>query len=634
MSVGREAPKSTALLLVVVAVGLLCSAPALWATEAAGAAATTANETCLVCHNPEGAPHVQSIFDSSHAELDCVSCHGAPGNHTRSPSRELPAVTFGPKHFASVGAQNTACLGCHGDTLEHWRDGPHFAAELTCSSCHQSHAAEQLVLQPANQSQTCLYCHDGPHPIALDTSSGPAVCSTCHTPHGADNPAQLAFAGADPESPSSASNDTCLLCHNPASSPHLQGIFDSTHADLDCVSCHGAPGNHTRSPSRELPAVSFGPIHFASVEAQSAACLSCHDDAREHWREGPHFAAELTCNSCHQSHAAEQLVLQPESQSQTCLGCHKAAHPTQLDATTGPVVCTNCHSPHGADNPAQLALTDAGLESDQLCLSCHTPDNSPAVHGIFGTAHGISDDPRTPTAGDGCRACHGDPGNHPLNPTVEMPEISFGPNHFASVESQNSVCLDCHSGDLMHWDGGTHSVEDIVCSDCHDTHTPRQPVLQRLSQADTCYGCHQDVRAQARLPSRHPLLEAQLVCTDCHTPHGSVKPGELVGLNLSDTCLGCHEDQRGPFLFEHPPVSEDCSNCHVPHGAVHEPLLTARTPFLCQDCHIANFHPSDLNSGAGLPAGQANAALLGRNCMNCHPKVHGSNHPSGARLTR
>jgi hypothetical protein len=26
--------------------------------------------------------------------------------------------------------------------------------------------------------------------------------------------------------------------------------------------------------------------------------------------------------------------------------------------------------------------------------------------------------------------------------------------------------------------------------------------------------------------------------------------------------------------------------------------------------------------------------LLGRNCMNCHPKIHGSNHPSGARLTR
>jgi hypothetical protein len=26
--------------------------------------------------------------------------------------------------------------------------------------------------------------------------------------------------------------------------------------------------------------------------------------------------------------------------------------------------------------------------------------------------------------------------------------------------------------------------------------------------------------------------------------------------------------------------------------------------------------------------------VLGKNCMNCHTEVHGSNHPSGARQTR
>jgi hypothetical protein len=26
--------------------------------------------------------------------------------------------------------------------------------------------------------------------------------------------------------------------------------------------------------------------------------------------------------------------------------------------------------------------------------------------------------------------------------------------------------------------------------------------------------------------------------------------------------------------------------------------------------------------------------MLGKNCLNCHSQVHGSNHPSGARLTR
>jgi len=96
----------------------------------------------------------------------------------------------------------------------------------------------------------------------------------------------------------------------------------------------------------------------------------------------------------------------------------------------------------------------------------------------------------------------------------------------------------------------------------------------------------------------------------------------------------CHADKRGPFLFEHPPATEDCSLCHLPHGSVNENLLATRTPFLCQQCHSAAFHPSQLNDGQGLPNANASPFLLGQNCMNCHPQVHGSNHPSGARLTR
>ncbi len=280
------------------------------------------------------------------------------------------------------------------------------------------------------------------------------------------------------------------------------------------------------------------------------------------------------------------------------------------------------------------AAMHAAPASDQLCLGCHSEAAWPGLHEIFEGSHGITDDPRTPQAGDGCSSCHGAAGEHPRNPINVGPEVSFGPKHRASVDAQNGACLGCHQSDARHWDGGTHAIEDVVCGDCHDAHVRREEVLIRTEQAGVCYDCHQDVRAQVRLPSRHPIEEAKTVCSDCHVPHGSVKPGELAGINLNDTCLECHEDQRGPFLFEHPPVAEDCSNCHVPHGAVHEPLLDARGPHLCQQCHVANFHPSDLVSGGGLPGGRASSLLLGRNCMNCHPKVHGSNHPSGARLTR
>ncbi len=137
-----------------------------------------------------------------------------------------------------------------------------------------------------------------------------------------------------------------------------------------------------------------------------------------------------------------------------------------------------------------------------------------------------------------------------------------------------------------------------------------------------------------RLPSRHPIAEGKTECVDCHNPHGGLGDGDLHQVSVNDNCFSCHQEKRGPFLWEHPPASEDCSLCHAPHGSVNSHLLTARGPALCQQCHAAAFHPSVAYGSEGLPGGNANQNLLGKNCLNCHGQVHGSNHPSGARLTR
>ena len=63
-------------------------------------------------------------------------------------------------------------------------------------------------------------------------------------------------------------------------------------------------------------------------------------------------------------------------------------------------------------------------------------------------------------------------------------------------------------------------------------------------------------------------------------------------------------------------------------------MQTTRTPFLCQHCHQTPFHPSTLYSGANLPPNLGADKMLGNACVNCHVKVHGSNHPAGARFTR
>jgi len=279
-----------------------------------------------------------------------------------------------------------------------------------------------------------------------------------------------------------------------------------------------------------------------------------------------------------------------------------------------------------------LASNGVRAEADlqQACTDCHNLQVSPQVQGIFATHHGAG------RAGDSgfCASCHGVSDEHRAEPLKHLPDVRFGADG-SDPAQQNQACLGCHQGaERMAWVGSPHQSQELSCSSCHSLHTAQDAVLSKQQQADTCFGCHRDVQAQSHLPSTHPVVAGQITCSDCHNPHGSTTPASLTGVTLNDTCFGCHADKRGPFLFEHAPVSEDCGLCHAAHGSVNRDLLTSRTPFLCQQCHSAAFHPSQLMDGTGLPGATANKNLLGKNCVNCHSQVHGSNHPSGGRLTR
>ncbi|MBD3649223.1 MAG: DmsE family decaheme c-type cytochrome [Pseudomonadales bacterium] len=203
------------------------------------------------------------------------------------------------------------------------------------------------------------------------------------------------------------------------------------------------------------------------------------------------------------------------------------------------------------------------------------------------------------------------------------------------MDVRTEVCMNCHEGSArMHWMDSAHDVEGLSCNDCHQIHVQRDPVLDKNRQIGVCFECHKAEQAKINLPSRHPIKEGQTVCSDCHNPHGSSTVADLNAPSLVEACVTCHKEKRGPFIFEHPPAAEDCSECHEPHGSAQPSLLVTRPPFLCQQCHLAAFHPSQLADGTGLPTGAPNRNLLGKSCLNCHSKVHGSNHPSGARLTR
>jgi DmsE family decaheme c-type cytochrome len=152
-----------------------------------------------------------------------------------------------------------------------------------------------------------------------------------------------------------------------------------------------------------------------------------------------------------------------------------------------------------------------------------------------------------------------------------------------------------------------------------------------------CTSCHQARAADALKPSHHPLHEGKMGCTSCHSPHGSTAPSALKGNTVTETCTTCHAENRGPFLWEHEPVSEDCSNCHDAHGSTQPSLFkdpsTILVPAMPQRSgpSLRRLWAGRLTGGGGVERG---VFLQAGSCLNCHSKVHGSNHPSGSKLMR
>ena len=267
------------------------------------------------------------------------------------------------------------------------------------------------------------------------------------------------------------------------------------------------------------------------------------------------------------------------------------------------------------------------------CADCHQ-DKIETMHD---SPHGQSVDKRTPFGKESCETCHG-PGELHFD-TEGNCIISMTGRYGESVEQRNNICLRCHqSGDRMHWLSSTHEAEDLACVSCHSIHEPND-VIERTTQAEVCYECHKDIRSQTFRASSHPIRDNKVICSDCHNAHGSAGPSSLKQFTVNENCYSCHAEKRGPFLWEPYPASEDCTLCHRVHGSNHQALLNKPGPQLCQQCH------ADISAGGGrrhirnfldfddFDPGRARFKV-GMNCANCHSKIHGSNHPSGAGLQR
>jgi len=264
------------------------------------------------------------------------------------------------------------------------------------------------------------------------------------------------------------------------------------------------------------------------------------------------------------------------------------------------------------------------------CTTCHSEVAADFRH-AFHAQQGVD-----------CEACHG-PGSLHVQGGGDISKIiSFGKR---SATDANGVCLSCHAQDaaIRNWMSGPHASNKVRCIDCHQTHTYAKPgskteasvdvmtpgrltavdnlvpetkvIMQPRWQAnDACLKCHESERGQMSLPYHHPLREGKMSCADCHDPHGGAAGNNLRTANTNQLCLGCHAQYRGPFAYQHPPVTENCMTCHTPHGSPNTNLLTVSEPALCLQCHAGH------HNGASLP--------ISDRCTNCHGSIHGTDTPT------
>ena len=213
---------------------------------------------CTKCHDEGDAAPVLAIGKTRHGVKadartpSCVSCHGESDKHMNKPEgvkdRPKPDVLFKGTSKSDAQAQTGACLSCHTKDAQrsHWDGSTHESRDVSCTACHQVHAAQDKVRDKLTQPEVCFACHkkqraEVSRPSHHPVLEGKVSCSDCHNAHGSVGPKLMKRDNV---------LDTCYQCH-----AEKRGPFVHNHAPVseDCTICHNPHGTVVESMLKVRP---------------------------------------------------------------------------------------------------------------------------------------------------------------------------------------------------------------------------------------------------------------------------------------------------------------------------------------------------------------------------------------------
>lgn len=448
-------------------------------------------------------------------------------------------------------------------------------------------------------------------------------------------------------------DELCMSCHE----SYVEYHHSSVHRAQSCETCHGAGSEHVRSRGKE-PGLILNLKRLAPAES-AEVCLKCHEnnacEPGAQWRTSKHAHASVSCVNCHTGHYNV-----PEGTPATSVAGvqqNMPGAPATEFADLRNALPQNTPATVAVDRPQNVpsgtfvspVATDQGQDGDVLLAHLQVEQQEADMAAIRKASRAMG--ARNINV---CFNCHREKEDqhrvahpHQICGAVGMTcTTCHDPHGNIREETRTDLCLKCHKGaPTMAWHSSIHSRQGVACADCHNphpnsnvpqlvniqhTHVTRQNRLpMAVDQPNTCYKCHSKIYAEFSMPSHHPVKEGKLVCSDCHDAHGQAE-GNLKEPTLNMVCYRCHAEKQGPFVWEHPPVTENCGICHNPHGTVSNNLLRQPTTFLCLRCHAGHRSSHHVN----IDVQPQLRAPFYSDCTQCHSQVHGSDLPANTRNPR
>jgi DmsE family decaheme c-type cytochrome len=223
-------------------------------------------------------------------------------------------------------------------------------------------------------------------------------------------------------------SETCKACHDDIytsfeKTPHWKTTLDTRRGPRwqGCEACHGPGAEHVAAGGDKSKIFVF---KGSPAEKITARCMECHQYGEEHsnFERSAHNTNKVTCTDCHSPHHAQEArFLLVNKQPTLCYSCHQEIRPQfskpfHHRVNEGLVQCTDCHNQHGGFLTKQLRSTAA---QDAVCFNCHTEKAGPFVF------------EHAAVKVEGCLACH-------------VPHGSSNPR-LLTRSQVNTVCLECHT---------------------------------------------------------------------------------------------------------------------------------------------------------------------------------------------